>query len=72
VPHGCQQVDGEQRVTVLIIMLAQGFDLLEDGLIHIRRGGLLYDIGIRGVPEHILLKPGGLTKEERARMRLHP
>ena len=68
-----QQTDGHTlRVTAMMIKLAQAFELLEDELIHIRRGSLLHDIGIMGVPEQILLKPGGLTKEEWARMRMHP
>ena len=68
-----QQTDGHTlRVTAMMINLAHAFELLDDELMHIRRGSLLHDIGIIGVPEHILLKPGGLTKEEWARMRMHP
>jgi putative two-component system response regulator len=33
--------------------------------------GFLHDIGKIGTPDHILLKPGALTGEERAQMQLH-
>jgi len=38
----------------------------------IRVGALLHDIGKIGIPDAILLKPGGLTKEEFALVREHP
>ena len=41
-------------------------------LIHIRRGGLLHDIGKMGVPDSILLKPDNLTQVEWEVMRQHP
>jgi putative two-component system response regulator len=37
----------------------------------LRRGGLIHDIGKLAVPEHILLKPGALTAEERTIMEQH-
>jgi putative two-component system response regulator len=37
----------------------------------VKLGALLHDIGKIGVPEHILCKPGKLTCEEMAVMRLH-
>ncbi|MGZ9164452.1 MAG: HD-GYP domain-containing protein, partial [Anaerolineales bacterium] len=43
-----------------------------DQLIHMRRGGLLHDIGKMAVPDNILLKPEPLTDEEWAIMRQHP
>jgi HD-GYP domain-containing protein (c-di-GMP phosphodiesterase class II) len=41
-------------------------------ILHIRRGGLLHDIGKMGVPDTILNKPGPLTEEELLIMRMHP
>ncbi|MEI7556499.1 HD domain-containing phosphohydrolase [Candidatus Chlorohelix sp.] len=38
----------------------------------IQLGALFHDIGKIGVPDHILLKPGFLTEEERHIMRTHP
>jgi PAS domain S-box-containing protein len=61
-----------QRVTEMMIKLAQDFGWPEEELLHIRRGCLLHDIGKMGVPDHILLKPGELTAEEWDRMKTHP
>ena len=36
------------------------------------RGGLIHDIGKIGIPDTVLLKPGGLSDEETAMMRQHP
>jgi PAS domain S-box-containing protein/putative nucleotidyltransferase with HDIG domain len=60
------------RVTELSLRLARALGLLEDQLIHIRRGGLLHDIGKMGVPDSILLKPGPLDEAEWEVMRRHP
>ncbi len=35
-------------------------------------GGLLHDVGKIGVPDHVLLKPDRLTREERMLMNSHP
>ncbi|HSK65904.1 MAG TPA: HD domain-containing phosphohydrolase, partial [Anaerolineales bacterium] len=60
------------RVTEMALTLARLMDMEEDKLIHMRRGGLLHDIGKLGVPDGILLKPGPLTDEEWNVMRKHP
>lgn len=61
-----------QRVTELTVRLAQAMNLPAEQITHIRRGALLHDIGKMGVPDAILFKPGPLTSEEWAIMRLHP
>ena len=61
-----------QRVTELAMHLARGMGIAEEELKHVRRGGLLHDIGKMGVPDAILLKPGPLTDEEWVIMRKHP
>jgi len=61
-----------RRVTNLTVELARQMGIPEPDLIHIRRGTLLHDIGKMGVPDHILRKPGPLTDEELAEMRMHP
>ena len=61
-----------RRVTEMTLRLAQEMGVAEDELVHIQRGALLHDIGKVGIPDSILLKPGPLTEEEWAIMRMHP
>jgi putative nucleotidyltransferase with HDIG domain len=61
-----------QRVTALTQALAREMGFDDDELIHIKRGALLHDIGKMGIPDGILLKPGGLTPKERELMQQHP
>ncbi len=52
--------------------LAARLALPEDQQIALRRAGIVHDIGKVSVPEHILLKPGPLSPDERAIMEAHP
>jgi len=52
--------------------LAARLALPEDQQIALRRAGIVHDIGKVSVPEHILLKPGPLSAEERGIMEAHP
>jgi PAS domain S-box-containing protein/putative nucleotidyltransferase with HDIG domain len=61
-----------QRVTELTILLAKAMKISDRDLLHIRRGGLLHDIGKMGIPDRILLKKGALTPKEWKIMRMHP
>lgn len=61
-----------QRVTDMTFQLAQVMGYPPEGLLNIRRGALLHDIGKMGIPDHILLKPDKLTDEEWEIMRKHP
>ncbi|CAG0962913.1 Cyclic di-GMP phosphodiesterase response regulator RpfG [Anaerolineales bacterium] len=64
--------DHTRRVTDLTLRLARRMRIPESELIHIRRGSTLHDIGKVAIPDHILLKPAPLTKEEWNIMRRHP
>lgn len=60
------------RVTDLTLKLALEAGFTQDELAHVRRGGLLHDIGKMAVPDAILLKQGPLTDDEWEVMRRHP
>lgn len=59
------------RVTELALQLARKMKIPEKDLLHFRRGAILHDIGKMGVPDHILLKPGPLTPDERKIIEQH-
>jgi len=59
------------RLSKYSVAVADKLGLSEDLRVALRRGGLLHDIGKLAVPEHILLKPGPLTPEERKIMEQH-
>jgi PAS domain S-box-containing protein len=61
-----------QRVVSLTLGLSKLLGIMDEDLVHIRRGALLHDIGKMGIPDSILLKPGKLTDEEWIVMRQHP
>jgi HD-GYP domain-containing protein (c-di-GMP phosphodiesterase class II) len=61
-----------ERVTETAVRLARAMGVGEAELVHVRRGGLLHDIGKMGISDSILLKPGPLTQEEWVTMRMHP
>src|ERR1700680_2953086 len=59
------------RLSKYSVALAEKLGLPEELRVALRRGGLIHDIGKLAVPEHILLKPGPLTPEERKIMEQH-
>jgi len=61
-----------QRVTNLTKILAKMLGISDEELEHITRGALLHDIGKLSIPDHVLLKGGELTSEERNLMEQHP
>lgn len=61
-----------RRVTDLTLRIGRKMDFTEEELFHLRRGALLHDIGKMAIPDSILHKPGELTEEEWAVIRLHP
>jgi cyclic di-GMP phosphodiesterase len=59
------------RLSKYSVALGEKLSLTQDLRVALRRGGLIHDIGKLAVPEHILLKPGPLTPEERKIMEQH-
>jgi putative two-component system response regulator len=68
-----KEVEGHtNRVTEIALKFARAIGFTEEELAHVRRGGLLHDVGKLGIPDSILLKPDKLTAEEWQIMRMHP
>ncbi|MCX6620895.1 MAG: diguanylate cyclase [Acidobacteria bacterium] len=64
--------DHLQRVQVYAMEVGRELGLSEDELHALRAASLLHDIGKLAVPEHIISKPGKLTREEFEKMKIHP
>lgn len=68
-----REIEGHSlRVTELTLRLARAMGIDDEGLVHIRHGALLHDIGKLGIPDAILFKPGELTEEELKLWQQHP
>jgi diguanylate cyclase (GGDEF)-like protein/putative nucleotidyltransferase with HDIG domain len=61
-----------QRVQVYAIEIGKELGLGTTDLDALRAAALLHDIGKLAVPEHIISKPGKLTREEFEKMKIHP
>ncbi len=61
-----------RRVRVYALGIAKDLGLTGDELEALQAGALLHDIGKLAVPEYILTKPGKLTPQEFAKMKVHP
>lgn len=61
-----------RAVALLAAAVAQELGLPEEEVETIRRAGLLHDIGMIGVPDAIVLKPGQLSTNEFEAVRRHP
>ncbi len=61
-----------RRVTEMAVQLARAYGCSEEEITHIRRGALLHDIGKIAIPDHVLLKPGTLSGDERELIQRHP
>ena len=64
--------DHSHRMVVLAEATARALQQPEEEVHIVRLGALLHDIGKIGIPDAILHKPGPLSEEEWAVMRLHP
>jgi len=61
-----------RRVQLYALGVGEDCGLSGDELDALHAAALLHDIGKLAVPEHILTKPGKLTPEEFAKMKVHP
>ncbi len=59
------------RVAIMAIRLAEAVQLDPQLMMGLFMGAFLHDIGKIGVPDHILLKPGRLSHDERLEMEKH-
>jgi putative nucleotidyltransferase with HDIG domain len=64
--------DHLQRVRVYALELARDLELTHSETEALKAASVLHDIGKLAVPEHIISKPGKLTPEEFAKMKVHP
>ena len=60
------------RVQTYALALGQDLGLSREDLDALRAASILHDIGKLAVPEHIISKPGKLTPDEFAKMKVHP
>ncbi len=64
--------DHLQRVRVYAIELGKELEISEEEMLALQAASMLHDIGKLAVPEHIIGKPGKLTKEEFEKVKIHP
>jgi diguanylate cyclase (GGDEF)-like protein/putative nucleotidyltransferase with HDIG domain len=64
--------DHLQRVQTYALEIAKELKLSESETHALQAAGLLHDIGKLAVPEHIISKPGKLTREEFEKVKTHP
>ena len=60
------------RVTEKTVDLALHMGVHLEEIVHLRHGAMLHDIGKMAIADDILQKPGPLSSDEWAQMRLHP
>ena len=61
-----------ERVTETTVRLARAAGMNEEGVLYVKWGALLHDIGKIGLPQSVLHNPGELTDEEWETVRRHP
>ncbi len=64
--------DHLRRVQIYAIEVGKDLGLRLPELEALRAAALLHDIGKLAIPEHIVSKPGKLTREEFEKMKIHP
>jgi diguanylate cyclase (GGDEF)-like protein/putative nucleotidyltransferase with HDIG domain len=61
-----------QRVRLYALEIAKELDISAEDTEALHAAALLHDIGKLAVPEHIISKPGKLTREEFEKVKIHP
>lgn len=61
-----------ERVAFYAVSIGQELDLPSEAIEGLQTAAYLHDIGKIGIPDHLLLKKGALTKEELDEVKLHP
>jgi diguanylate cyclase (GGDEF)-like protein/putative nucleotidyltransferase with HDIG domain len=61
-----------RRVQTFAVELGRTLGLTHAELEALKAGSLLHDIGKLAVPEHVLCKPGRLSRDEFDKMKIHP
>ena len=64
--------DHLQRVQLYALEIGKDLGLTETEMDALRAAAVLHDIGKLAVPEHIISKPGKLTRAEFEKMKIHP
>ena len=64
--------DHLQRVQIYAVEVGKELCLSDTEIEALRAAAVLHDIGKLAVPEHIISKPGKLTREEFEKMKIHP
>lgn len=60
------------HVAILAVKIGIGLEYDTVALERLALAGLLHDVGMFALPETLVMKPGALTPEERARVQTHP
>lgn len=60
-----------EMVAHFSVLIARALQLSTQQIQEVRLSGLLHDVGKIGIKDHILLKPGGLSQQEREEMDRH-
>jgi len=61
-----------KRVMDMSVKIASAMGMSGDAISHLRHGLMMHDIGMVGIPDSVLLKPGELTEADWELVRQHP
>ena len=69
---GSPVISNMVNVSILATKLGMGIGYQREALIGLALAGLLHDVGMLQLPESLLMNPGKLSEEDRAKIRQHP